>query len=98
MKKTEIQKNADLYKSIIDQDRCSIVICNLDYEIIYMNPVAIGNCAKWGGDTLIGQSIMDCHNKESKDKMEQVGDSLPHRQSTILYIPYIMRNRIQTST
>ena len=25
------------YKSIVDQDRASIVICNLKHEIIYMN-------------------------------------------------------------
>ena len=26
------------FKSIIDQDTASVVICNLDHEIIYMNP------------------------------------------------------------
>ena len=26
------------YKSIVDQDRASVVICNLKHEIIYMNP------------------------------------------------------------
>ena len=25
------------YKSIVDQDRCAVVICNLEHEIIYMN-------------------------------------------------------------
>ena len=29
------------YKSIVDQDRASIVICNLKHEIIYMNPAAV---------------------------------------------------------
>lgn len=27
----------DYFKSIIDQDRCAVVICNLDHRIIYMN-------------------------------------------------------------
>ena len=29
------------FKSIIEQDRCAVVICNLENEIIYMNPTAI---------------------------------------------------------
>ena len=33
--------NAAYFKSIIDQDRCSVVICNLKHEIIYMNPTAV---------------------------------------------------------
>ena len=31
------------YKSIVDQDRASIVICNLKHEIIYMNPAAVNS-------------------------------------------------------
>lgn len=30
----------EFYKSVLDQDRNAIVICNLDHEIIYMNPAA----------------------------------------------------------
>ena len=43
-KKKKIYKKIDavsFYKSIVDQDRASIVICNLKHEIIYMNP---GSC------------------------------------------------------
>ena len=29
------------YKSIVDQDRASVVICNLKHEIIYMNPAVL---------------------------------------------------------
>ncbi len=64
----------DFYKSIIDQDRCAVVICNLQHEIIYMNPAAIKNYSNRGGEKLIGQSIMDCHNPESQEKMKQVVD------------------------
>ena len=71
-----IKKNFDQYlpffKSIIDQDRCAVVICNLEHEIIYMNPTAISNYSKRGGDKLIGRSIMDCHNAESQEKMKKV--------------------------
>lgn len=60
------------YKSIIDQDRSAVVICNLQHEIIYMNPAAIKNYEKWGGDKLIGQSLLNCHNTESREKIERV--------------------------
>lgn len=60
------------YKSIIDQDRSAVVICNLQHEIIYMNPAAIKNYEKWGGDKLIGQSLLNCHNPESREKIERV--------------------------
>lgn len=31
----------EYFKSIVDQERVSVVICNLQHEIIYMNPAAI---------------------------------------------------------
>ena len=64
----------NFYKSIVDQDRSSIVICNLEHEIIYMNSAAIHNYEKWGGDKLIGKSLLECHNQESKEKIQQVID------------------------
>ena len=63
---------ASFYKSIVDQDRASVVICNLKHEIIYMNPAAVTSYAKRGGDKLIGRSLLDCHNPESRDKIQQV--------------------------
>ena len=36
------------FKSIIDQDVASVVICNLKHEIIYMNPKAVESSHKWG--------------------------------------------------
>ena len=52
------------YKSIVDQDRTSVVICNLKHEIIYMNLAAVTSYEKRGGDKLIGRSLLDCHNPE----------------------------------
>ena len=62
------------YKSIVDQDRCAVVICNLNHEIIYMNPAAVLNYEKWGGEKLIGRSLMECHNQASREKIQQVVD------------------------
>ncbi len=62
------------FKSILDQDRCSIVICNLEHEIIYMNQAAIDHYEKRGGGELIGKNLLECHNQESKEKIQQVID------------------------
>ena len=68
----KFDKYIDFYKSIIDQDRNEVVICNLENEIIYMNPEAVKNYAKWGGEKLIGRDLMACHNPESQEKMRRV--------------------------
>ncbi len=60
------------FKSIVDQDRCAVVICNLEHEIIYMNPAALESYAKRGGDKLVGQSLLNCHNAQSNKKIKQV--------------------------
>lgn len=84
--KTKIHKKIDgqllqmnksyvsFYKSIVEQDRCAVVICNLEHEIIYMNPTAVLNYEKWGGEKLLGRSLMECHNQESGEKIQQVVD------------------------
>ena len=81
------------YKSIVDQDRASIVICNLKHEIIYMNPAAVNSYAKRGGDKLIGRSLLDCHNQESRDKIQKVVDW--QMRAITLSILSIMRSKIK---
>lgn len=69
-----MSKKVDInfFKSIIDQDRCAVVICNLEHEIIYMNPAAIENYKKHGGEALVGQSILNCHNEKSGEVIKKV--------------------------
>lgn len=65
----------DLYpyfKSIIDADRCAVVVCNVRHEIIYMNPAAAERYAKSGGNRLVGRSLLDCHGPYSGEKIGQV--------------------------
>ena len=77
------------YRSIIDQDRCEVVICNLKHEIIYMNPVAIIRYEAGGGDKLIGKSILSCHNAESAEKIQAVVDwFLADESHNIVYTFY----------
>lgn len=66
------QNMSIFFKSVIDQDRCAVVLCNLEHEIIYMNPAAVKNYEKRGGQKLIGRSLLDCHNNESVQKIKEV--------------------------
>ncbi len=62
------------FKSVIDQDTASVVLCDLQHTIIYMNPAAIRNYAKYGGAQLIGRSLLNCHNANSNNRIQQVVD------------------------
>ena len=46
--------------SVLQQDRAAVVICNLQHEIIYMNPAAVQRYAKSGGAQLILLSSFTC--------------------------------------
>lgn len=87
-----MERNEKLYayfKSACDQDRAAVVICNLQHEIIYMNPAAIKNYEKRGGAALIGKSLLACHNEESVEKIKQVVDwFLADESHNILYTYY----------
>ncbi len=60
------------YKSIVDQDRCAVVIWHLDHEIIYMNQAGVLNYEKWGGEKVDWKKLMECHNQASREKIQQV--------------------------
>lgn len=77
------------FKSIIDEDHCAIVICNLEHEIIYMNPAAVERYAKRGGASLIGKSLLNCHNPKSNEMIKKVmdwfGESVEHNRIYTFY-------------
>lgn len=60
------------FRSIIEQDRCAVVICNLEHEIIYMNPAAAARYEKRGGAELVGKNLLDCHNIQSQEQIKKV--------------------------
>ena len=53
-------------------DRAPVVICNTEHKIIYMNAAAIKNYSKYGGEKLIGRSLLACHNPMSCEIIEKV--------------------------
>ena len=90
----EEQKFFPFYKSIIEQDRCAIVICNPQHEIIYMNPAAVQNYKRRGGAKLVGKSLLDCHNPKSQEKIVRVVEwfaSSP--QHNMVYISHNKRKK-----
>ena len=60
------------FKSIIDQDREAVVICDLDHIILYMNPAAVVDYGKYGGAALLGKSLLACHNPHSVEVIGKV--------------------------
>ncbi len=78
------------FRSIIEQDRCAVVICNLKHEIIYMNPAAVKRYARRGGKKLVGQSLLGCHNEKSCEMIHEVLDWF--KESTKNNIMYAYHN------
>jgi len=62
----------DLFKSMIDMDRAAVVVCNLQHEIVYMNPIASDRYSKWGGNALVGKSLLACHNPHSAEMIKKI--------------------------
>ena len=57
-----------LFKSVLEQDRAPIVICDLEHTIVYMNPVAIERYHK----DLTGHNLKKCHNEKSSELIDKV--------------------------
>ncbi|MDD6573068.1 MAG: PAS domain-containing protein [Thermoflexaceae bacterium] len=62
----------EMIKSVLEQDRASIVLCDLHHTIVYMNPSAKMRYGKRGGAALIGKSLMNCHNEKSCEIIEKI--------------------------
>lgn len=74
LSKEYIMKISPFFRSIVDSDIAPIVICDTEHKIIYMNPAAVERYANKGGAELIGQSLLDCHNDESNEKIKCIVD------------------------
>lgn len=60
------------FKSVLEQDRSAVVLCDLEHTIVYMNPAAGERYAKYGGMELVGKSLLDCHSPQANDMIEKV--------------------------
>lgn len=62
------------FKSVLEQDRSAVVVCDLEHTIIYMNPAAGERYAKSGGMDLVGQSILKCHPPQAGEMIYRVAE------------------------
>lgn len=60
------------FKSVLDQDRAPVVLCDLNHTVIYMNPAAGERYAKQGGMALVGTSLLNCHPPKANEMIERV--------------------------
>ncbi|MCF0132999.1 MAG: PAS domain-containing protein [Blautia sp.] len=82
-----------MFRSVLEQDRASIVLCDLNHTIVYMNPAAQKNYVRYGGNNLIGKSLLDCHNSHSVEMIKKVLDWFA--ESTDNNMIYTSRNEKQ---
>lgn len=76
------------FKSVLEQDRSAVVLCNLEHNIIYMNPVAKDRYKKYGGADLVGKSILDCHNEKSRNIIINVVEWFAQRTDNNIVYTY----------
>ena len=86
------------FKSIIDQDRESVVICDLNHIIIYMNPVAVVDYKKYGGASLLGKSLLACHNPHRWKPSARWSSGSRRMPATTSSIPITTQSTTATST
>ena len=60
------------FRSILEQDESPIVVCDLNNDIIYMNPAAIERYADDSGEKLIGRCLFDCHGHAAVEHIVKV--------------------------
>lgn len=56
------------FKSILDQDKAPVVVCNMHSTVIYMNPAAI---KRYHCD-LTGKNLKNCHTPAANEKIDRV--------------------------
>lgn len=78
-----------LFKSIIDTDRSTVVICDLNHKIVYMNPAAEQRYSKRGGKALVGKSLLECHNEKSNEMIKGIAEWFgKSRENNLVYTFY----------
>ena len=63
---------SDILSGLIDTNPSPVVICDLDYRVIYMNKTAVKDYAKYGGADLVGKLITPFCGEEAMSKVNMV--------------------------
>ena len=73
-----------LFKSILEQDRAPIVVCDMQSTVVYMNPSAT---ARYRRD-LTGKSVKSCHPAAANEKIDRVLDWFEKSRENNLVFTY----------
>ena len=60
----------ELRSNILDSLKDPVLVADTDHVIVYMNAAAREHYSE--GETLLGRSLMDCHNERSRETMREV--------------------------
>ncbi len=60
----------------------AITVCDLEGTIVEMNHESVRSFAKYGGEALLGQNLLDCHSGNAREKLK----SMLQRPTTNTYI------------
>ena len=52
-----------------DELSAAVTVCDLKGILVYMNKLAIEQFQKYGGERLIGNSLIECHPEPSRSKL-----------------------------
>ncbi|HVP13321.1 MAG TPA: PAS domain-containing protein [Phycisphaerae bacterium] len=56
----------------VDGLKVSIIVCDREGKILFLNSTAARQYAKDGGSALVGKNLRDCHKADSKEKIAQL--------------------------
>lgn len=68
----ELHGLGDYAMAVLEADCEAVVLCDTSHRILYLNPAAQVRYQKYGGNALVGQSLLACHNPQSNAKIERV--------------------------
>ena len=78
-----------LIKGVLEEDRCPVVLCDTEHKIVYMNPAACTRYQKYGGEDLLGKSLLACHNAHSAAMIQKIlewfGSDVTHNRVHTFY-------------
>lgn len=80
---------AQFFKSVLEQEKSDIVICDTKHKIIYMNKFACEKYRRKDGTSLVGSSLLDCHNSKSNEMINKVLEWFKlNKANNRMYISY----------
>jgi PAS domain-containing protein len=64
--------DAEILRALLDGLQGEVVVADENIDIVYLNEAAIRHYEKDGGAALIGRSLLDCHNPESRRQIKEM--------------------------